>query len=153
MKLLHMKYSTKLLHDHNHSKWEIDLCECWYGNGHLWYLVMQVQSFCCGFPLFRNRNLQTLITCIGRMGNASFYLIDIFDAGVMKVGSLLSMLRRMLSMLRLVGVLRRVGVMLGVILVMLHWLLCVPVQQLTTNLLREHQLNLQWRRICNILPS
>ena len=57
----------------------------------------------------------------------------------MKVGSLLSMLRRML---RLVGVLRRVGVMLGVILVMLHWLLCVPVQQLTTNLLREHELNL-----------
>ena len=69
------------------------------------------------------------------MGNASFYLIDIFDAGVMKVGSLL-------SMLRLVGVLRRVGVMLGGILVMLHWLLCVPVQQLTTNLLREHELNL-----------
>ena len=104
---------------------------------------MQVQSFCCGFPLFRNRNLQTLITCIDRgINNASFYLIDIFDAGVMKVGSLLSMLRRMLSMLRLVGVLRRVGVVLGVILVMLHWLLCVPVQQLTTNLLREHELNL-----------
>ena len=62
------------------------------------------------------------------MGNASFYLIDIFDAGVMKVGSLL-------SMLRLVGVLRRVGVVLGVILVMLDWLLCVSVQQLTANLL------------------
>ena len=68
------------------------------------------------------------------------YLIDIFDAGVMQVGGLLSMLRLMLrlvlSMLRLVSVLRRAGVVLGVILVMLDWLLCVSVQQLTTNLLR-----------------
>ena len=68
------------------------------------------------------------------------YLIDIFDAGVMKVGGLLSMLRLMLrlvlSMLRLVSVLRRAGVVLGVILVMLDWFLCVSVKQLTTNLLR-----------------
>ena len=79
------------------------------------------------------------------------YLIDIFDAGVMKVGGLLSMLRLMLrlvlsmlrlmmrlvlSMLRLVSVLRRAGVVLGVILVMLDWLLCVSIQQLSTNLLR-----------------
>lgn len=65
------------------------------------------------------------------------YLIDIFDAGVMKVGGLLSMLRlrlvSMLSMLRLM--LRRAGMVLGVILVMLDWLLCVSIQQLTTNLL------------------
>lgn len=77
------------------------------------------------------------ITEITERGSLLLYLIDIFDARVMKVGSLLSMLRLMLGlMLRLVSMLRRAGMVLGVILVMLDWLLCVSIQQLTTNLLR-----------------